>query len=226
MAKRNQTQKPRSPSSLEAFCAFVEARGSLPLDPEEERELFALDLAASRQCSSLGLKAPELGRGSRTPGMKLNYERESSFKYHGALFGDPQIPEGEIAHYGICMYPEEDWLLWLQAAVAMADPEPGTGSAKKRVDRLADIQRLIKVVRRKIQEAVDHADETWAKFGEPDVLPRCRQVDVGMECGLPDYTTSRCFSDEGADALNALWDKLADREFILDAAEHRRNARR
>ena len=147
-------------SPLEAFLHFVEAHGSSPLDPEEGQNYSLSTSPPAGNASALGLKVPELGRGNRTPGMKLNYERESVYKYRGALHGDPQIPIGEIEHYGICMYPDEDWLLWLRAAVTNASSDPASGSAKKRVDRLADIQRLIKVVRRKVQEAVDHAAET------------------------------------------------------------------
>jgi hypothetical protein len=225
VAKRN-LAKPRSQSPLEAYCAFVEAHGNSPLKPEEEVELMALDLAASGQCLSLGLQAQEFGSGDRTPGMKLNFERESCYKYPGALSGEPQIPEGEIEYYGICLCPHEDWMLWLRAVVASAGIPSGTGSEKKRVDRLADIQRLIKVVERKIQDAVNHAVDTWDRYGEPEVLARCRQEDIGLECGLPDYTTSRCFNDEEAEMLNGLWAKLDDREFLLNAAEARRRRRR
>lgn len=99
--------------------------------------------------------------------------------------------------------------------IALLRPPSKAGRTRKRADRAANIEALVRELSDHLRAARDHA-QAAADFGRPpELLPRPSRRDLAKRIGIAASVVSRCFSDPAAKELNLLWEMANDLEAVL-----------
>ena len=215
MARRVRSSKPKPATAVREFLDFIDSHVALPLEQPEQTRLFTLDLAAGRECAGQHIEIPEFGDGPRTPAMKLNYYRESVYKYPGALGLSPVVPPGEEEHYGVCLDPHEDWMLWCRAVAGNTVPARPRQKQPRRATRTANIEAIEDALIEHLIAARDYAYETKDRDGAAQLLPRPSQKWIAERLGISESNVSRCIHDPKARLLGVLWTAASDLGSIM-----------
>lgn len=136
----------------------------------------------------------EAGAGRwRDAGGNLVIALESALSFSaGGILLDVEYVEGRIVDAG--MGPD-----------STAPRRP-----KKRGERAANIEKLEKEMIQHLRAARDHAHATQDQTGEPKLLPRPTQKELGERVSLSESDVSRCLNDETARELKLYWAAAAD----------------
>ncbi len=86
---------------------------------------------------------------------------------------------------------------------------------RKRAERAATIESLVRLLKGHITAARDHACAT-AETGEARLLPRPTQRDLARLAGVVEMTVSRCLRDPAARELRLLWELAGDLDRLLE----------
>ncbi len=104
------------------------------------------------------------------------------------------------------------------AAQTRGDDEdrPAAPKAKpKRGSRAADIEALTREVKILLRAARDHAFDTKAHSGIPELLDRPSQAEWARLAGVNDYDVTRCLQDPDGKWLKFLWEALDDLSQVM-----------
>lgn len=109
-----------------------------------------------------------------------------------------------------------------QPSLASANETRGTAvyrqrsrRPRKRRDRAAKIERLTEEMIDHLKGAQNHATDTEARTGTPELLRRPRQKELAALTQMTATDVSRCFSDPAAQQLRLLWDMANDLDQIM-----------
>lgn len=100
----------------------------------------------------------------------------------------------------------------------LVDAGFGTPKARvprKRADRAANIEILVKELREWMNGARENAYATADLRGSPELLPRPTQKDLAKSTGLTEAAVSRCLNDNQAIVLKLLWGMTTDLRSVL-----------
>jgi hypothetical protein len=86
--------------------------------------------------------------------------------------------------------------------------------SRKRSERAATIECLVRLMKDHVNAARDHACVT-AEAGEVHLLPRPTQRDLARVAGVLEMTVSRCLRDPVARELRLLWELAGDLDGLL-----------
>ena len=99
-------------------------------------------------------------------------------------------------------------------AVDRTKPMPVKRPSRKRADRAATIEVLVRLMKAHILAARDFARAT-AERGMPELLPRPTQRDLARQAGIVEVAVSRCLRDSAARELRLLWKTAANLDELL-----------
>jgi hypothetical protein len=127
----------------------------------------------------------------------------------------------------VVLAPGPGGLLFDRAYVEsrLKDAEPAPPAAprpRKRAERAAKIEQLVKALQEHLRAARDHAWASRDATGAVALLPRPSQQDLARLTGLTSSAVSRCLQDEDANYLRFLWEAADSIEQVLHWDSNRR----
>jgi len=169
-----------------------------------------------------------VGRGLHRPDAS-NLFRELRLAPRSVLFVPAKLPSGETGKRPtppvICLRDVVGWdgqritmdcehievqLATAQSIALPRKPRP----VRKRAERAANIEILVKLLKEHVEAARDHA-ETTAEAGGAQLLPRPSQRDLAKMAEITEMAASRCFRDPAARELRLLWELAGDLDRLL-----------
>lgn len=86
---------------------------------------------------------------------------------------------------------------------------------RKRAERAAKIEALVRDMAEHLRAARDYAYASKERTGTPELLPRPSQQDLAKRTGLTKADVSRCLADESARELRLYWETALDLDQIM-----------
>jgi hypothetical protein len=69
----------------------------------------------------------------------------------------------------------------------------------------------------------DHAFDTKARTGTPELLKRPTQAELARLAGVEDYDVTRCMKDPNGELLRFLWEALDDLDLVMKGIPDRKD---
>jgi hypothetical protein len=169
-----------------------------------------------------------VGRGLRRHDA-TNLLREVRLGPRSVLFVPANLPSVEAGKVPvspvICLRDVVGWdgqritvdCEYIQGLLAAASPIASPRMPRpmrKRAERAANIEVLVKLLKEHVEAAHDHAQAT-AAVGDAQLLPRPSQRDLAKLADITDMAASRCFRDPAARELRLLWELAGDLDRLL-----------
>jgi hypothetical protein len=169
-----------------------------------------------------------VGRGLHRPDA-LNLLRELRLAPPSVLFVPAKLPSMETGKGPnppvICLRDVIGWdgqritidCEHIEGQLAAAQPTALPRKPKplrKRAERVANIEILVKFLKEHVEAARDYA-QTTADTGDAQLLPRPSQRDLAKLVEITEMAASRCFRDPAARELRLLWELAGDLDRLL-----------